>query len=70
MNAADRRRQRQLQHWQERHQLQAARGPKGIASSWYDRARMLASEQERQGNPEAWNDLARFLENYCARYGQ
>ena len=64
-------------HWQERHERQAARGPRGIAASWWDRARMIAAAQEEmaraagESDPEAaWNELARWLENFCARYEQ
>lgn len=65
---AGRRRANQLRHWQKRQQEQASRGGKGIASSWWDRARAVAAEQERAGHPEAWDDLTRFLQNFCGRY--
>ena len=70
MSPADRRRANQIRHWQQRQAAQAGRGPKGVAASWWDRARAVAAQQERAGDPEAWNDLARFLENYVARYEQ
>jgi hypothetical protein len=69
--AAERRQANRARHWHARQQREAARGPRGIAASWWDRARAIAAEQERaDGNQEAWNELARFLENYCQRYGQ
>lgn len=63
--AANRRR-----HHQERQAAQAARGPRGVASSWWDHARAVAAAQERAGDPGAWDDLIRTLENYAARYAQ
>ena len=68
---ADRRRANQLRHWQQRQAAQAARGPKGVAASWWDRARAIATQEARQsGSDEAWSDLARALENWCQRYAQ
>lgn len=58
------------QHWRQRYAEHAARGAKGIAAAWWDRARSVAKDQERMGNEEAWTDLARFLENFCARYSE
>ncbi|MFJ1536391.1 hypothetical protein ACIOFV_50310 [Streptomyces mirabilis] len=60
----------QLRHLQERQQAHAARGPKGVAAAWYDRARSLAAKQEKQGNEDAWNDLAAALQNWCSRWDQ
>lgn len=74
---AERRRANRLHHLQQRQAQQAARGAKGVASSWWDHARALAAEQEKQARQEtgcdpdaAWNDLARALENWCSRYAQ
>jgi hypothetical protein len=67
---AERRQANRLRHHQERQERQAARGPKGVASSWWDHARAIAAEQERGGDPDAWSDLARALENWCQRYAQ
>jgi hypothetical protein len=62
--------ERRRQHWAKRQAEQAARGPRGVTASWWDRARMVAAEEEKKGNPEAWDVLIRFLENYCQQYGQ
>lgn len=65
-----RRAENRRRHWTARQERQEQRGSKGVATAWWDRARAVAAEQERQGNPQAWDDLARFLENYAARYSQ
>jgi hypothetical protein len=66
----DRRRMNQARHWAARQEAQAARGPKGVAASWWDRARAIATQQARAGDGDAaWADLARALENWCQRYG-
>lgn len=70
MTPEERRAENRRRHWAARQEREAQRGPKGVATAWWDRARMVAAEQERQGNPEAWTDLARFLENYAARYSK
>ncbi|MFD7576210.1 hypothetical protein ACFV6U_37760 [Streptomyces sp. NPDC059810] len=67
-SAAERREMNRRQHAEARQQEQAARGPKGVASAWWDQARTVAADQERAGNPAAWDDLAQFLANYCGRY--
>ncbi|MEV0477508.1 hypothetical protein [Streptomyces prunicolor] len=58
----------QLKHLQERQSAHAKNGPKGIAAAWYDRARSVATKRERAGDPEAWNQLARALENWCGSW--
>ncbi|MGA4803580.1 hypothetical protein [Streptomyces lavendulocolor] len=70
MTAAERREANRRRHAEARQQEQASRGPKGVAAAWWDTARMIAAEQERRGNPAAWDELAQFLANYCARYEQ
>lgn len=67
---AERRAANRRAHAEARQQEQAARGPKGVAAAWWDRARTVAIEQERQGNPAAWDELSLFLSNYCQRYSQ
>lgn len=68
IDPAQRRLLNQLQHLQEKQEAHAARGPKGVAAAWYDRARSLAAKQEKQQNPAAWNDLAATLQNWCTRW--
>lgn len=63
--AANRRR-----HHEERQASQTARGPRGVAASWWDHVRAVAAAQERAGHPEAWDDLILTLENWAARYSQ
>ncbi|MEV6080988.1 hypothetical protein AB0L80_38705 [Streptomyces sp. NPDC052069] len=70
MTPAERREFNRRTHAEQRQQRQAERGPRGIAAAWWDRARMVAAEQESNGNPAAWDDLAAFLSNYCGRYSQ
>ncbi|MFD9033311.1 hypothetical protein ACFVZW_19480 [Streptomyces sp. NPDC059567] len=70
MSAAERREHNRRQHAESRQQDQAARGPRGIAAAWWDRARTVAAEEDRKGNPAAWDELAQFLANYCGRYSQ
>ncbi|MTE22613.1 hypothetical protein F0L17_26660 [Streptomyces sp. TRM43335] len=68
--AAARREENRRRHLAARLAAQGQRGPRGVAAAWWDQARAVAAAQERAGRPEAWDDLARFLENYCQRYGQ
>ncbi|WP_405749985.1 hypothetical protein OHA19_10490 [Streptomyces sp. NBC_00012] len=70
LTGAERRAANQRMHAEARQREQAARGPKGVAAAWWDRARMVAIEQDRKGNPGAWDELALFLSNYCDRYSQ
>ncbi|MER6789513.1 hypothetical protein ABT330_33690 [Streptomyces sp. NPDC000658] len=60
-----RRYQNRISHLQTRQSANLARGPKGLAAVWWDQARALATRAEREGNPEAWEELARALENWC-----
>jgi hypothetical protein len=71
----ERRAANRFRHHQERQERLAARGPKGVAASWWDHARALAARHEKHvrevggGDPDAaWSDLARALENWCARH--
>ncbi|MFB7453994.1 hypothetical protein [Streptomyces sp. NPDC056194] len=68
LSAAERREFNRHRHAETRQKEQLARGPKGVAAAWWDQARMVAAEQERAGNPAAWDELAQFLSNYCGRY--
>ncbi|MFI6513643.1 hypothetical protein ACIBCT_39070 [Streptosporangium sp. NPDC050855] len=68
MTSAERRAYNQRQHAENRRQLVADRGPRGIAELWWDEARKIARHRAAQGDEEAWNDLARTLSNYCTRY--
>ncbi|MFE7620939.1 hypothetical protein [Streptomyces sp. NPDC057496] len=70
LTGAERRAANQRFHAENRQREQAARGPKGVAAAWWDRARMVAIEQERNGNQGAWDELALFLSNYVDRYRQ
>ncbi|GAA2639855.1 hypothetical protein [Streptomyces axinellae] len=73
----ERRRANRLRHLMARQEQMAARGPKGVAASWWDHARALAAEEERGARYDpgadpgaAWQDLARALENWCQRYSR
>jgi hypothetical protein len=57
-----------LAHFEKRQKERAARGPRGLAESWIERARAIASAREEAGDPEAWNDLARTVSNWVSRY--
>ncbi len=66
-----RRAENRRRHLAERLKEQEKRGPRGVATAWWDQARALAAEYERaEGNPEAWHLLARTLENFCAHVNQ
>jgi hypothetical protein len=64
----ERRRANRAKHHQDRQERHAARGPRGVAAAWWDHARATATQREREGDSEAWNDLTRTLENFCNRY--
>ncbi|MFJ9412509.1 hypothetical protein [Streptomyces sp. NPDC101393] len=55
-------------HWAERQQRQQERGPQGIAEAWWDQVKQVCKAESRNGNPEAWEDLSRTLENFLLRY--
>ncbi|MEU6965067.1 hypothetical protein [Streptomyces chrestomyceticus] len=57
-----------LAHFEKREAEREKRGPRGRAESWAERARSIAAQRERAGDPEAWNDLARTLATWCSRY--
>ncbi|MFI9206410.1 hypothetical protein [Streptomyces sp. NPDC053048] len=59
-----------LRHAQQRQAEQAARGPKGVAAAWWDTARSICVKRAAAGDEEAWHELTRFLQNFCARYPQ
>lgn len=69
-NAGQRRAANRARHWEERQKRAAARGPRGIAGAWWDRARVVAADREKAGDQAAWDELSRWLENYCQRYGR
>ncbi|MGW3200090.1 hypothetical protein ACWDBD_37100 [Streptomyces sp. NPDC001118] len=63
-----------LAHFEKRQAERAARGPRGLAESWIERARAVAVRREEATraageDPEAvWNDLARTIANWVSRY--
>jgi hypothetical protein len=65
---AERRAANQLAHFQKRQEERAARGPRGLAESWMERARAVAAKREKDGDSEAWNDLARTISTWVSRY--
>ncbi|MFD4764267.1 hypothetical protein ACFWOJ_37265 [Streptomyces sp. NPDC058439] len=73
---AERQAANRLAHFEKRQAERAARGPRGLAESWMERARALAATQEKAAreagkDPEAvWNDLSRTIANWVARYEQ
>ena len=71
MTKVEARRIRQENHRQARQADLAARlGPWGVITAWVEEARRVAKEQQDQGNEAAVVELARTLENFCARYTQ
>ncbi|MFE7365920.1 hypothetical protein [[Kitasatospora] papulosa] len=67
---AERQAANRLAHFQKRQAERAARGPRGLAESWMERARAIAATREKSGDEEAWNDLSRTIANWVARYEQ
>ncbi|MFJ2589737.1 hypothetical protein [Streptomyces sp. NPDC087538] len=71
---AERRAANQLAHFQQRQEARAARGPRGLAESWMERARAVAVAREAAAraageDPETvWNDLARTVSTWVSRY--
>ncbi|MFI8944782.1 hypothetical protein [Streptomyces syringium] len=57
-----------LEHFKKRQEERAARGPRGLAESWIERARAIAVGREEAGDPEVWNDLARTMSIWVSRY--
>jgi hypothetical protein len=57
-----------LAHFEKRQAERAARGPRGLAESWMERARAVAANREKAGDAEAWNDLARTISTWVSRY--
>ncbi|MEW1926370.1 hypothetical protein [Streptomyces sp. NPDC088360] len=63
-----------LAHFQQREAERAARGPRGLAESWIERARAIAATRERAARAAgkdpaaAWNDLARTVSTWVSRY--
>ncbi|MFL4496468.1 hypothetical protein ACJ6WD_35300 [Streptomyces sp. VTCC 41912] len=57
------------EHWAERQRRQIElRGDAGLVDAWWDRVRSICKAQAAQDNPEAWQDLARTLENWVQRH--
>lgn len=63
-----------LAHFEKRQAERAARGPRGLAESWIERARAIAAAREAAAreageDPEVvWNDLARTVSTWVGRY--
>ncbi|MFD9453424.1 hypothetical protein ACFWBC_10080 [Streptomyces sp. NPDC059985] len=57
-----------LAHFEKRQAERAARGPRGLAESWMERARAIAAAREASGDSEAWNDLSRTIATWVSRY--
>ncbi|MFF9483004.1 hypothetical protein [Streptomyces sp. NPDC014733] len=57
-------------HFEKRQAERAARGPRGLAESWMERARAVAATREKSGDDEVWNDLARTISVWVSRYEQ
>lgn len=62
---ADRAQRNLREHGTRRREQAAQRGPRGVASVWWDEARAVAARIERSGDSEAWNRLCRVLESFC-----
>ncbi|MET9209643.1 hypothetical protein ABZW38_31475 [Streptomyces bacillaris] len=67
---AERRALNQRVHFELRQAERAARGPRGLAESWMERARAIATNRERNGDEDVWNDLARTIATWVSRYEQ
>ncbi|MER6364451.1 hypothetical protein [Kitasatospora sp. NPDC001527] len=68
--AATRRRRNRREHWREGGEKARAKGPAAYAAYWWDVARSIAVEAERQGRPEVWNDLSSSLHKFFERHNQ
>lgn len=67
---AERQAANRLAHFERRQAERAARGPRGLAESWMERARAVAATREKAGDEEVWNDLSRSLAKWVSRYEQ
>ncbi|MEW2312408.1 hypothetical protein AB0918_27880 [Streptomyces sp. NPDC006864] len=67
---AERRAENQRAHFEQRQAERAARGPRGLAESWMERARAIAATRETNGDEDVWNDLARTMATWVSRYEQ
>ncbi|MEU9535879.1 hypothetical protein AB0D00_26670 [Streptomyces sp. NPDC048213] len=65
---AERRALNQRAHFEQRQAERAARGPRGLAESWIERARAIAATREKDGDEDVWNDLARTVSTWVSRY--
>jgi hypothetical protein len=71
---AERRAANRLAHFEKRQKERAARGPRGLAESWIERARAIAADHEAaaraagQDPAAVWNDLARTVSTWVSRY--
>jgi hypothetical protein len=67
---AERRAANRLAHFEQRQAERAARGPRGLAESWMERARAIAATREKSGDEDVWNDLSRTISTWVSRYEQ
>ncbi|QUI36326.1 hypothetical protein H9W91_35795 (plasmid) [Streptomyces alfalfae] len=67
---AQRRALNQRAHFEQRQAERAARGPRGLAESWMERARAIAATREKGGDEDVWNDLSRTIATWVSRYEQ
>jgi hypothetical protein len=71
---AERQAANRLAHFERRQKEREARGPRGLAESWIERARAIAADRETAASQAgddpaaAWNDLALTVSNWVARY--
>lgn len=65
-DAAARRRANQAKHWNARQA--AATTPAATVSVWFDASRMVATQAEKNGDPEVWLHLAKHLHDFYKRY--
>ncbi|MFH8520250.1 hypothetical protein ACH4CE_35305 [Streptomyces gelaticus] len=71
---AERQAANRLAHFEKRQAERAARGPRGLAESWMERARAVAAKREAAAraageDPETvWNDLALTVSTWVTRY--
>ncbi|MFD9592029.1 hypothetical protein ACFWA9_04630 [Kitasatospora sp. NPDC059973] len=64
---AKRRRNRQ-QHWRDGGEKARAKGPAAYAAYWWDVARSIAVEADREGRPQVWNELSSALHDFMQRH--
>ncbi|MFD5489487.1 hypothetical protein ACFWIV_28935 [Streptomyces virginiae] len=66
----ERRAENRARHWAQRQQANIDRGPAGVTATWWDHARALARDVDRDGYPAIWEELTAALQGWCAAVEQ